>query len=122
MISVTVAGSATEQYVYDQDSQWAERIVGSGSSASYTFYVGPDYEVQVGDGQTGVTPYYEFGGQRVAGDFPGFMGTRSLEYLHADHLGSMLVATGSSGGLASAQARYDAHGNVGERTHCCFAG
>ena len=111
LISVTVAGGATEQYVYDQDDQWAEKIVGSGSSAGYTFYVGPDYEVQVSDGKTGMTQYYEFGGQRVAGDFPGFMGTQSLEYLHVDHLGSTLAATGSSGGLASGQTRYDAYGN-----------
>ena len=111
LISVTVAGGTTEQYVYDQDGQWAEKIAGSGSSAGYTFYVGPRYEVQVGAGETGVTQYYEFGGQRVAGELPGAMGTQSLEYLHADHLGSTLAATGSSGGLVGSQARYDAYGN-----------
>jgi RHS repeat-associated protein len=93
------------------EAQWAEKIVGSGSSASYTFYVGPDFEVQVSDGQASATQYYEFGGQRVAGDFPGAMGTQALEYLHADYLGSTLAATDSSGGLASGQTRYDAYGN-----------
>ncbi len=91
--------------------------MGSGSSASYTFYVGPHYEVQLGAGQAlSVTKYYYFGSQRVAEALPALIQAPpylvdNLYYLHADHLGSTLVATDASGALAGSAARYDAYGN-----------
>jgi RHS repeat-associated protein len=99
----------SEQYVYDQDGQWVEKIVGAGSGTVYTFYVGPQYELQVGAGQAvSVTKYYYFGSQRVAERQP----DGTLAYLHADHLGSVLLATDVNGGVVgNNQVRYDAYGN-----------
>jgi RHS repeat-associated protein/uncharacterized repeat protein (TIGR01451 family) len=104
-----LVGAPGEQYVYDGDGQWVEKIVGAGSGTVYTFYVGPQYELQVGAGQAvSVTKYYYFGSQRVAERQP----DGTLAYLHADHLGSVLLATDVNGGVVgNNQVRYDAYGN-----------
>jgi RHS repeat-associated protein len=75
------------------------------------FAVGPLYEVQLSGGQGSVTKYHYFGQQRVAEPGPVPWATTGLYYPHADYLGTTLAATGSSGGLASSQTRYDAYGN-----------
>ncbi|MGO9221103.1 MAG: RHS repeat domain-containing protein [Streptosporangiaceae bacterium] len=115
--SVATSGGSTEQYAYDQDGGWAEKIVTVGSSSTYTFYVGPHYEVQVSGGQSTVTKYYYFGQQRVAEWGPvlvqGLGVYDELVYLHADDLGSTLAATDPWGNVVGTgdQPRYDAYGN-----------
>jgi hypothetical protein len=91
-------GVPLESYVYDPDGQGVKKTAGSVE----TFYLFPHYEVSVGGGgTTDVTKYYFFNGQRVAMRKNGV-----LSYLHADHLGSTLLATDASGGVDNNQPRY----------------
>jgi RHS repeat-associated protein len=93
--------SGTEFYVYDGDG---ERVAKSTGSVD-TIYVAGLLEQVVG----GATKtYYTMGGQTVA---VRDSGTGVVTYLHADHLGSVSLATNATGGVASQQ-EFDPWGKV----------
>lgn len=74
-----------EKYTYDGAGNRVKKYTRDAT----TYYIAPHYEVTVSGGQTKITKYYAFNGQRVAMRLP----DGSLKYLHADHLGSTVAAT-----------------------------
>jgi hypothetical protein len=79
----------TEWYGYDGDG---ERAVRSRAGGATTYYVGALWE-EATDGKRAL---YPFNGQIVAVRTTQG-GTSALTYLHADHLGSVSVATNAGG-------------------------
>ena len=94
------SGTVTENYTYDADN---ERVAKAAGGATTIYFQGV-FEQTVG---AGWKQYYSFNGQTVAmRDNAG-----TVTYLHGDHLGSVSLATNSSGALASQQ-EFDPWGAV----------
>ncbi|WP_026371041.1 RHS repeat-associated core domain-containing protein [Kallotenue papyrolyticum] len=88
------SGGVTETYTYDADG---ERLTRTANGVT-TVYVAGLYEEDL---QTGVKrSLYQFNGQIIAQRSTDATG---LIYLHADHLGSVSLATNSSGAVVSRQ-------------------
>lgn len=96
----------TETYTYDADGNRLTRT----ANGTTTVYVGGVYEADVSGTTTVWTRVqYGFGGGVVAQRATS--GTNALIYLHSDHLGSVGVATTSTGGFLD-RAEYGPWGNV----------
>jgi RHS repeat-associated protein len=93
-----------ENYNYDGDGNRVRKQ----NEQETVFYIGPHLEVRVTAGQTKTTKYYAFHGQRLVMRLP----DGTLNYLHTDHLGSVVLATDGSGAVVGEnRPRYDAFGN-----------
>jgi RHS repeat-associated protein len=90
--SVT-SGGVTETYLYDADGERVAKTVGS----TTTVYFQGIWE-QIAGGASKL--YYTFNGQVVA---MRDTSTNAVTYLHGDHLGSVSLATNSSGAVMSKQ-------------------
>jgi RHS repeat-associated protein len=103
-LAQSTASNLTESYTYDADGARASRV----SSGITTLYFGGIWEQEK---ETGTTrAQYAFGGGVIAQrETKG--GTATVVYLHSDHLGSISVATSSSGNLLDKQ-EYGPWGNI----------
>ena len=95
----TTATGTTETYGYNGDSERVTKTVG----VTTTTYLEGLWEAT---STSAVKTYYAFGGQMVA-----VRDSAGVSYLHGDHLGSVSVATTSTGAAASRQ-QYDPWGKV----------
>jgi len=86
-------GGVTESYIYDADGERVAKTVGGVT----TVYLQGVWEQIVGGAST---RYYTFNGQVVA---MRDSATNAVTYLHGDHLGSVSLATNSSGAVVSRQ-------------------
>ena len=88
-----MTGGVTESYTYDADGERVAKTVGGVT----TVYFQGLWEQTVGGAST---RYYTFNGQVVA---MRDSATNAVTYLHGDHLGSVSLATNSSGAVVSRQ-------------------
>ena len=88
-LPLVVSNPVLEKYTYDGDGNRVRKYTRDAT----TYYIAPHYEVTVSGGQTKITKYYAFNGQRVAMRLP----DGNLHYLHTDHLGSTVAATDALG-------------------------
>ena len=86
-VTNTVTGQAT-RFLYDGDGNRVKRV----EALTTTVYLGSLVEIAIGPGGRITTTTYYLGGQRVALRQGG-----AVIYLHADHLGSISLATDGSG-------------------------
>ena len=85
----SITSGSVETYSYNGDSERVSKTVGG----TITSYLEGLWEAT----STGVVKtYYTFGGQMVA-----VRDSAGVSYLHGDHLGSISVATTSTGAVAS---------------------
>jgi RHS repeat-associated protein len=87
------------RYGFDADGVLVKKTKPNGS---WTVYLGPHAEV----GSTGATSHYWFNGQRI-----GRRDSSGMYWIHADHLGSASVATGTNGQVIASQ-RYKPYGET----------
>jgi RHS repeat-associated protein len=87
------SGGITESYIYDADG---ERVAKTVSGVTTVYFLGL-WEQTVGGASK---LYYTFNGQVVA---MRDTSTNTVTYLHGDHLGSVSLATNSSGQVVSRQ-------------------
>ncbi|MFN8479861.1 MAG: RHS repeat-associated core domain-containing protein [Kouleothrix sp.] len=98
--SQIVSGAVTETYAYDADG---ERVVRTAGGVTTVYFEGVWEQTTTGARKL----YYTFNGAVAAVRDS----SSGLSYLHADHLGSIGLATSSTGTLASRQ-DYDPWGAV----------
>jgi RHS repeat-associated protein len=88
------AGNTGQTYLYDADGIRVRQSAYLTNTLDYTTYeYFPQYELKVDGTVETATKFYYFGDMRIAQK----VGTGALTYLHADHLGSVLVTTGVAG-------------------------
>lgn len=103
-LSVTGPDGVAESYTYDADG---ERVSRSRSGTTTFYFSGGMWEE---DSAGTIRVNYSFGGKVVA-TRQRVSGVDTLTYLHGDHLGSVSLATSSSGTVASQQ-EFDPWGKV----------
>ena len=91
----------SESYTYDADGEQVSKTAGNAT----TIYFQGLWEQVIGGTSK---RYYTFNGQVIA---MRDSGTNAVTYLHGDHLGSVSVATNSSGAVVSQQ-DFDPWGKV----------
>ncbi len=102
-------GSDYADFQYGPDRARFKQVALTGSATTTTYYVGGHFEKEIGGGTTTYRHHIRAGGRTIAVHTRPSSGPNKTEYLHRDHLGSVVAVTNQSGTLVQ-EYSFDAYG------------